>query len=1404
MTTISNTTDNVVLSTKKSKNQKIKPAKLMNDLEFIIEEDVSFVPQIKRKDVLTNMLLNIKLIGALLFEILITDNKLGPSDSRQGDLFETICEILVILKCIPEINYSNILCGDCSSLKPVTNIKSILSNKIHQGGNVSDITIEYEGTVIAFSSKYKKKISRKGTDISDLDSTLKQHVSSYKIGLFVKDKEDISDSKKRDIHKDAFEKVCQDNLLFDTKDIIKALDIFCHRYKDNKLCVDDFIEQNINADLLASPRKQLIEKLHQRMTRVKFENSIAKNSKKMWCISHKPRSGKSITILLMCKYLLEKANGYNKILVMTSVPATINSFIKDLEDYIDFKNINYLQTDELDNVFDPDFKGIVFCSVQYLKSDLKGTKKEFLKNVGFDVIITDEAHQGSSTVKTQKGILEVDADRDIEEIRKNIKLNIFASGTATKTKKYYRISDAFTYEWEIEDEGHMKELLKPDLSLDERETIINYMVSRHGPVFLDCLQDNTLDHDYSKHPAQILMKHSIPQALIDEINEYNAKNSTNYGFSYSSLFALKQSINSNGEAFYAEEFDICKDADGIEILKGLLEGIISKNLMKKDTIMKQVETTQTSYNSRKSTVDNPLLFIMYLPTHTRNNTIALLQKTLKAFLEENKLWSDYNVEYANSLEDTGNVKEEYDLFIQTIMTKTRADKKRGCILLLGDKGSVGITYNDCDVTISLDDGHNLDNYKQRINRALTPAPKKTVGICVDLNIQRTYLYLNDMIHRHRRNTKTTRTNAEILYYLFEHKIFLFDPQQVNNGKLTTTQIMSYYEKEADNIMKEIDDTLILEQIICDDDLRDIIKMDFQKSLASKKANSDLEGEQQDCPKGETTKIQIDAPKNLDLNDLEEDETEQLSKEEDEVFEQLINQTCEMCKSFLFPLLALISKSYKIHDFKEIFTDPRTQKLIISLLKDKKIELNKDNKNMFISIMNQIMDNNDEIVNNIREIYSVAPAHKLRQLIAKHFIPTEHEKKGNAEVPTPVKLVDDMLAVIPDEFWSKPRTVFEPCCGKGNFVLGIFDRFYKGLEQMYPDSEERCRVIMTDCIYYADLTALNVFITTEIMKCHVQSYCGLDELDFEFNHYTGNTLELNISVTFAVDKFDAVIGNPPYSTDPSKPDTKPLYDKFIEKYINACGMLLFVVPSRWFVGGKGLDKFRDFMMKRKDIVIIQHEDDATKWFGNNVDIKGGVNYILKDIKFNGLCSFNGNNYDLSKYDCIIKPKYHQIIDVVSSMESVNKLYMGRFFGVETNDKRFKDNGKIKCYVSTLKSKDRCKYIDNYDFNEKNTFWKVITPEASFKAFSGFGEIFIGQPNEVHTGSYISFRVTNEEEAKSLMSYLETKFANHMLSVRKISQHINGDVCKWIPLVPLDRIWTDDDVCEYLKIEKTMYI
>ena len=1240
-------------------------SKLLNKKYKLIindEEKNVFIGQVFRKDILANMLANTNLSGKELYNIIMSDINSSPSDSRRGDLYETLCEILLITKCIENINYINIMSGDLSSLKEVKTIKTLLCKKIHQGGNVSDISIKNGNIITCFSIKYKKKVSKKGTDITDLNSTLEKYTNDYKIGLFVKSKEEISGSKKNDIHKEIFDIVIKNGLLFDEKDVIKALSVFCERFSSNVLDIDDFIDF-INAEYLLSPRQQLTKKLHQKMTETKFINSFLTNKHKMWCIAHKPRSGKSITILLICKYLLE--HDYKKILIMTSVPATINSFINDLEKYIDFKNINYKLQDDFD-IIDKTFNGIVFCSTEYLKIN-KIKKIQYLKNINFEAIITDEAHLGGSTDKTKTEILDV--SNDLEEIRKN-KLNIFASGTADKTKKYYGIHSSCIYEWEIEDEAFMKNLIKLDIKNEERKDIINYMVNRHGKIFTECLENETLNKNYSKHPTPVLMKHSIPEEVIKNINNYNAKYGTNFGYNCASLFALYKNKKKepekdksgniiktkDGEPFYdyeyTEKFELEKTSEGKDILIWFFDSIISNNKMKGKnnsefkTIMTEIEETQIANKSRQSKKGTPLLFIIYLPTNTRNNTISLLQKTIKEFIKENELWSDYNIEYSNSIEDTGNVKEEYNEYIQTIMNKTKKDNKKGCILLLGNKGSVGITYKDCDVTISLDDGQNLDNQKQRFSRALTEAEGKTIGINVDMNIQRTYMIMNDTIQKHRRNTKTTKTNAEILYYLYEQNIFLFDPQEINNGKIKTTEIKSYYEKEAGNIMKEIDDTPFLESIICDDDMRNFIKIDFQKR-EFKKNNKDLEGEQQDCPKGDKTKINIDAPNNVNT---EKNDENKLNGEETVKIECLINQTYEMCKSFLFPLLALISMSYKVFDFKEIFTNEKTKNLIISLLKEKKIEVDKDNYIIIINIMNIIIDNNVEIVNNIREIYSIAPANKLRELIEKHFIPTNDEKKKNAEFPTPVKLVDDMLNLISVEFWRTPKKVFEPCCGKGNFVLGIFDRFYKGLKEIYPDEIERCRIIMTHCIYYADLTALNVFITTEIMKCHIQSYCGLDEVDFDFNYNQGNTLELDIKEKWGIDGFDAVIGNPPYQGT----GRKKLYINFIVNSLNNLyqnGILLFITPQlaiNFIIGNEISQQKID---KLYDIKYINVSDNIKNIHFKNVGSDFAYYYLIKN-KYNNQTDIVYKNNKQDK----ININFNSIISFDNSIHNIliNKL------------------------------------------------------------------------------------------------------------------------------------------------------
>jgi site-specific DNA-methyltransferase (adenine-specific) len=1219
-----------------------------------------------------------------------------------------------------------------------------------------------------------------------------------------------------------FDQIQKDGLVFDETDVIRALIRFQNTYCSTEArlqirSVKELVER-IDADCLGNTRKRLCVKLHQAITRLKFEKLINQTRTFEWCIAHIMRSGKSITILLLCKYLLE-IQGTKRILVMTSVPATLESFISDLNTYIDFKNINFKTQDEFAEV-DESFSGIVFCSTQFLKKDGQTTeKKKILKKYKFDAIFMDECQLGGATEKTQNNIMNVDIepqssmDNDVldivDEIKQGIRIRVLVSGTADSTCRALGIHQKSV--WDLEDQNAMKRIMSNDVSQVEKNEYMEFMTYRHGVEFLDCFNDQTLNRDYSKCPTQVLIRHTVSPKFAKMIEEHNRENNTKLGYDCVELFSLSQEsvapdneTPDNCKVQYIEKFAICKTNNGIKVLKGFLNTIISNDMNDTTSIMHHIETTQSQYGSRISTEENPLLFLVYLPVNTGNGNIYMLQNTLKKFIHDNGLWSNYHVASSSSQDTHGGA--TYNNFVKGLMLETKRLGKTGCVLLLGNQGTVGITYKECDATIHLDNGMNLDAMKQRMARALTDADGKTIGINVDMNIQRTYTFVLDKIHQYRHATNTTKTYPEILQYMFKRNIFLFNPHEINFGNVRSDEIHAYYKRQIDEVMKSgvVDDSVLLDQILCEDSFRNIIRgYQHSRVIQQQVINPILNGLHPDVPTAEPDKVLQNSYTLPPSAEPTTPSPEQISPEK---MEEIINITFEICRTFLFPLLAMISRVFdsEIQTFANIFTNPKTKSLLINLLKDKKIDLNEETYSVFIDAVNTIIDANMEIVNNIREIYRTTDPLRYRELIAKHFIPTETERKGNAEVPTPVPLVNDMLHKMPAEFWTTPKKVFEPCCGKGNFVLGIFDKFWKGLAETIPDEIERCRIIMTECIYYADLTPLNVFITTEIMKCHVQSYCGLKVLDYEFNRYVGDTLKLDIEQQWRIpiEQF-AAIGNPPYSTDPSKPDTKPLYDKFILKYIN-CSFLLFVVPSRWFIGGKGLDYFREFMLKRTDIVFIQHTDDATAWFGKSVSIEGGVNYFLKDSHHTGECVFNGLSYNLSKYDCIIKPKYHALVDIVSTMNSVSTLYKGRFFGIETNETAcFSDTGRIKCFVSLQKSKDRCKYIDNYEFTESNTFWKVITTEANGKS-PKFGEKFIGKPDEIHTGSYISFRVNNEDEAKSLLSYFETKFANHMLSIRKISQHINANVCKWIPLLPLDRAWTDESVCEYLNIDKSLYM
>ena len=1195
------------------------------------------------------------------------------SSSFNGFLYESIIELLIISKCMADIDYDEIIIGEYPCINRLENIKKVLNKNIRsKDGGVSDVTIKFKDVLIPFSIKYKDTIDVKN-DLNDMKLTYEKE--KYKTGLFVKDKNILLKhhfQNKTSTHKKNIDDLNKNNLLFDEKDVKIGLKRFCDKFKNNKF--DNFCNI-INEQYLLTKRKQLTLKLHQKLALLKFIKNV-KSKEFKHIIAHKPRSGKSILMLLMSKYLLE--NNYERILIMTAVPDTINDFIQALNIYIDFNNIKYKvqKEDDFDKT-EEDFRGIVFSSLQFFKTDTKN-KKELLKKLNFDAIFNDECHLGGSTLKTQKNILEINSETIIDDINKNIKLNIFSSGTSEKTKKYYKIKSTCIYEWEIEDESYMKQI-------DNKE-IKDIMFARHGNIFNECLEDICLDKDYSKCPIPVLMKYLLDENIINKIIDYNLKNKTGYGFSFSSLFSLNQ-INNNKK--YQEQFELCSTTDGENMLINILDNIIS-NDPNKFTLMKKIEQIQDKYNSRKSTKKNPSLFIFFLPTNTRNNTIDGLQETLKVFLEKNNLWSSYNIEYSNSIRDTGDIKQDYNNFIKNIMKKTKDLNKKGCILFLGNKGGTGITYRDCDVTISLDDGHSIDNQKQKNSRAGTEADGKTIFINIDMNIQRAYSILLDKINKFRSITKKNISNDEIIYYLYKHEIFLFEPLHYNNNNYKVSEIQSYYKNESKNMINKIDISSLLEDFLCYDDLKEIIKTNF-KILQTNKFNINFEGEQKDCPKPIKKPIDVDPPNENIENNTEKDEEEQ--KDINEIDEEDINQTSEMFKNFMIHMLGLYSRTANIINFKDIFDIDFFKNMILRICEEKKIDLNIFNYDKIKNIMINIIDINYDIVNSIREIYQNSTPNNIRYLIEKHFIPSKDEKKKYAEIPTPVNLVDDMLSKMPDEYWTDIHSTFEPCCGKGNFVLGIFDNFFNGLEKKIPNKVDRCKTIMNKCIYFADLTNLNIFITTEILKCHIEHKCGV-KVDYMFNSNIGDTIKLDILNKFGLKNFNAVIGNAPYQNqNGNKGVGNTLWNLFvnisIEKWLLKDGYLLFVHPKGWRQIGNKTGN----LMRQKQIIYLNMNDikEGLKTFKCSTDYDY---YLLQNTtvyKKSIIIDYQNKEYDyLINSDLNFIPN-HSLNDVFALIKKDNK--SNNFISSKTlYETRRKWMSKIKNNIY--------KYPCVYSINSKN--------------------------------------------------------------------------------------------------------
>lgn len=465
--------------------------------------------------------------------------------------------------------------------------------------------------------------------------------------------------------------------------------------------------------------------------------------------------------------------------------------------------------------------------------------------------------------------------------------------------------------------------------------------------------------------------------------------------------------------------------------------------------------------------------------------------------------------------------------------------------------------------------------------------------------------------------------------------------------------------------------------------------------------------------------------------------------------------------------------------------------ISNLSKDKKrmaiLSLLDKDRNLFKNIKALV----DKDINKMDHIKDVI-------LMLRDYVKVgEVEKKKFGEVMTPLDLVKEMLNTLPDEVWSNPNLKWlDPANGTGPFPIMVIYKLMIGLKDWEKNEEKRYKHIVENMIYVAELQPKNMFLYL----------CAVDPFDtYKLNIYTGsfldNGFDYHMKNVWGIEKFDIVIGNPPYndSNDGDNNKTKNLYNIFSIKSLEISDKLIFITPSRWF-GIENMSNMRKALLNN-GLSSVNICDDSV--FGRNVSIDGGVSYFYVDRNSQKEIEIKKGN-DIVGGVINTKIVLSKNIEIVSNIISKIKLKTSKYMSslykrpqlIKSNDKRFKDNG-----IEVLASKNRRLFI-NFEYDDSKQYYtkyKLVFEKTSgsFRR-SGISGLRVEKPNLLTTESIAFFPFDSELESINCLSYLKTNFAFLLRDINQSDKNFNQYVFDLLPMLNFNKQWSDDLIFEYFDL------
>jgi hypothetical protein len=472
--------------------------------------------------------------------------------------------------------------------------------------------------------------------------------------------------------------------------------------------------------------------------------------------------------------------------------------------------------------------------------------------------------------------------------------------------------------------------------------------------------------------------------------------------------------------------------------------------------------------------------------------------------------------------------------------------------------------------------------------------------------------------------------------------------------------------------------------------------------------------------------------------------------------------------------------------------------------------------------------------------------------------------SNDEVFTPPEFANRMLDTLAAgwaagndgaDIWADSSVRFlDPCTKSGVFLRQIATRLIAGLETEIPDLQERVDHILTKQLFGIGITRLTSLLARRSLYCSKHAmgehsvaksfasddgniwfertehswenkkciFCGasknaldreegLETHAYAFIH--GDNIKARIAELFGDNmQFDVIIGNPPYQLDDGGFGTSaaPIYQMFVEQALAIePRYAVFVTPSRWMTGGKGLDKFRERMLSDRRLRNISDYPKLYEAFPG-VKVRGGISYFVWDRDNEGPCDiqtyWDGQptgpavSRELSAYDVLVRR--NEAIPILEKVKAKSeptlalRVSTGKPFGLRTFVHGKASSAKLKDPIKLFGSQ-KISWIERSDITVNPQWineWKVLmtavqgTSAAVETKF--LSKPIVAEPNTACTETYVvAGHFADEQSAKNYAAYLRTRFVRFLVSLRKVTQHATRDVYAFVPDLPLDQLWTD---------------